>query len=213
MIRAVVFDVGETLVDETRQWQSVANALGVPPFTLAGALGGVIERRQDHRCMFELFDSPHVSAMVGDYCIEARDLYPDVLPALGMLREAGYRLGISGNQPEGAVEQLAALGLPVDLVASSTAWGAHKPDPAFFIRIGEEFHLPHEVIAYVGDRLDNDVLPAQRAGMTGVFIRRGPWGYLQAGWPEMQDVRWQIGSLMELPAVLASMKDGELART
>ncbi len=36
--------------------------------------------------------------------------------------------------------------------------------------------MPSEVL-YVGDRLDNDVLPAKSAGMQAVLIRRGPWGY------------------------------------
>ena len=35
------------------------------------------------------------------------------------------------------------------------------------------------MIAYVGDRADNDVGPAIAAGMVGVHIRRGPWGHLQ----------------------------------
>ena len=32
-----------------------------------------------------------------------------------------------------------------------------------------------EEIAYVGDRTDNDVLPAADAGMRPILIRRGPW--------------------------------------
>lgn len=213
MICAVVFDVGETLVDETRQWQTTADALGVSLFTLAGVVGGVIERRQDHRQVWSVFGAEHTSAIDQGYRHEARDLYPDAVPALMNLRDAGYRLGISGNQPEGAVEQIEALGLPVDLIASSTAWGVHKPDPAFFARIVQELGLPPAAIAYVGDRLDNDVLPAQRAGMTGIFIRRGPWGYLHAAWPEMQQVPWRIESLVELPGLLASMNERETADT
>ena len=49
MISAVVFDVGETLVDETSQWTAEASALGISPLTFFAALGAVIERRQDHR--------------------------------------------------------------------------------------------------------------------------------------------------------------------
>jgi FMN phosphatase YigB (HAD superfamily) len=54
-------------------------------------------------------------------------------------------------------------------------------------------------IAYVGDRVDFDVLPARAAGMVAVHIRRGPWGYLQAG-RERAHVR--IDSLGELPEAL-----------
>ena len=34
-------------------------------------------------------------------------------------------------------------------------------------------------VAYVGDRVDNDVLPAAAAGLVAVHVRRGPWGRLQ----------------------------------
>ena len=56
-------------------------------------------------------------------------------------------------------------------------------------------------ICYVGDRLDNDVLPAAEAGMMPVLIRRGPWGYLHAQRPQAQDVT-VIDSLGELITIL-----------
>jgi FMN phosphatase YigB (HAD superfamily) len=49
-----------------------------------------------------------------------------------------------------------------------------------------------------GHRDDNDVAPAIAAGMTGVHIRRGPWGYLQ----ESPAEAIRIASLDELPGVL-----------
>lgn len=48
-LSAVVFDVGETLVDETRAWTAVAEAAGVTPFTLFASLGALISRGEDHR--------------------------------------------------------------------------------------------------------------------------------------------------------------------
>src|SRR5438046_2419194 len=58
------------------------------------------------------------------------------------------------------------------------------------------------VIAYVGDRLDNDVLPAVEAGMFGVFIRRGPWGVLHSLRPEVERASARIESLDELADLL-----------
>ena len=55
---------------------------------------------------------------------------------------------------------------------------------------------------YVGDRVDNDILPAVEAGMIAVFIRRGPWGFLHAQWPEAQRAHLRIDSLTELPEAL-----------
>ena len=54
-VRAVFLDVGETLVDETRVWESWADWLGVPRFTFLAALGGIIERGEHHLQVFELF--------------------------------------------------------------------------------------------------------------------------------------------------------------
>ena len=49
---------------------------------------------------------------------------------------------------------------------------------AFFDKLIEvSGHSPEE-IAYVGDRLDNDIAPAAGAGLATVWIRRGPWGYI-----------------------------------
>ena len=53
-ITTVFFDVGETLVDETRQWGGWADWLGIPRLTFFAALGAVIERGQHHRRVFEL---------------------------------------------------------------------------------------------------------------------------------------------------------------
>lgn len=206
MIRAIVFDLGETLVDETRQWTMVAAASGVPVFTLMGVLGGMIERRESHRRMFDVLGIAPILFIDTGYRHEVSDFYPDALPALRRLSVAGYRLGIAGNQPDGVVEGLRALELPVELVASSALWGVEKPSLAFFSRIGQELALPAGEIAYVGDRLDNDVLPAQEAGMMGVFLRREPWGYLQAGWPEVAEVQHRIDDLTQLADVLSGLE-------
>ena len=57
--------------------------------------------------------------------------------------------------------------------------GVSKPDPAFFARTLELLGSPPPAdVAYVGDRVDNDVRPSAAAGMRAVWVRRGPWGLL-----------------------------------
>jgi FMN phosphatase YigB (HAD superfamily) len=92
-----------------------------------------------------------------------------------------------------------------DVVGSSGRWGVQKPDPAFFERVAAEVGLDPEVIAYVGDRLDNDVLPAMRAGMVGVFLVRGPWGLLQRSWPEATQASLTTDTLDGLADRLAAL--------
>jgi FMN phosphatase YigB (HAD superfamily) len=75
-----------------------------------------------------------------------------------------------------------------------------KPDPLFFERVVELAGCAPEQVAYVGDRVDNDVLPALRAGLVAVHVRRGPWGRLQ----RTPDGALGVDSLAELPEALAS---------
>jgi hypothetical protein len=53
-VRAVVFDVGETLVDETDSWGDWADWLGITRLTMFATLGSVIARGGDHREVFDL---------------------------------------------------------------------------------------------------------------------------------------------------------------
>ena len=190
-VEAVVFDVGETLVDETNMWMRVAEAGGVTPFTLMAGLGATIVQGRDHNDVWEMLGIEHPA---GTWTME--DWYPDARPCLERLRAQGYRVCACGNTPRFVEEQLAPL---VDAVASSEGLGVWKPEPAFFDRVVGLAGVPAANIAYVGDRVDNDVAPALRAGMTAVHIRRGPWGHLQ----QPPEGALRITSLDELPGVLA----------
>jgi HAD superfamily hydrolase (TIGR01662 family) len=212
-IRAVVFDVGETLVDETRAWSEWADWLGVPRLTFLAVCGAVIERGGDHREPFEIFRpgldigeelAKREEAGFPDR-VTAADLYPDAADCLRALHDAGYRIGVVGNQPARAEGALADLGLPIDLLATSSSWGVQKPDPRFFARIATELDVPAAEVAYVGDRLDNDVQPAAAAGMQAIFIRRGPWAWIQAPRDDPAEASLTIATLSELPAALEAM--------
>jgi len=77
-----------------------------------------------------------------------------------------------------------------------------KPSAGFFAKVIEAAGEPAHRIAYVGDRLDNDVLPARAAGMIAVFVRRGPWGWMHADLPDIAQAHLQVGSLLELVEAL-----------
>ena len=210
-IRAVCFDVGETLIDETRHWIEWAAFLGVPAMTLFTAIGVIMERGESLRRVFEIFrpgmdpgTARRMRAAEGwTYDFNAQDLYPDAIPCLTTLKARGYKVLIAGNQPVEAEAALARLDVPADLIASSAGWGVSKPDPQFFAKVIEAAGEPAEAVAYVGDRLDNDVLPSLAAGMTAVFVRRGPWGWMHAERPEIERAHIRIESLLDLPHRLA----------
>lgn len=185
--RWVCLDVGETLVDETRVWSTWADELGVPRLTFMAAMGAVIARGGQHGDVFSAFGlsdeewrarRPAVGAAYAGF--QAGDLYPDALRTPPALAAAGYRVAIVANQPANRTPELRALGFATEVLAMSDELGVHKPDPAFFAMALELMGRPEPAsVAYVGDRIDNDVLPAAAAGMRAVWLRRGPWGVIQ----------------------------------
>ncbi|MFI5853378.1 HAD family hydrolase [Streptomyces parvulus] len=198
MIRAVVFDVGECLVDETREYGTWADWLGVPRHTFHAMFGAVIAQGRDYRETFQEFQPGFDLYAERERRAEAgqpesfgeADLYPDVRPALRQLRDMGLVLGIAGNQTVRAGRILRGLfSHDVDLIGTSDDWGASKPDPEFFKRVAEAVPFDASQILYVGDRCDNDIRPAREAGMRTALVRRGPWAVIQ----------WESADARELP--------------
>lgn len=181
--RWVALDVGETLIDETRIWSVWADELGIPRLTFMAALGAVIARGREHRDVFGMFEVedwpmrlPAFESIYGGFAAE--DLYPDALRSIAALGEQGYRVAVVANQPAIRTEELKRAGVEADLIVMSEELGIAKPDPRFFERIVELTRSAPADIAYVGDRVDNDVLPSVAAGMHAIWIRRGPWGVI-----------------------------------
>ena len=125
-----------------------------------------------------------------------------ILTCLEGLRAAGYRLGVAGNHFAEFAERLRDMNLPLDFIGSSDEWGVEKPCPEFFARIAQVSGVKPSQIVYVGDRVDNDVLPSKAAGMTSVFLQRGPWGLIHARRPEAAKADMRIDSLRDLQGVL-----------
>jgi len=187
-VRVVVFDVGETLVDETGIWERAADAAGVPRFTLMGVLGGLAARGEPISNVWEILAVRRPASTW-----DPVDFYADALPCFARLRSRGLVVGAVGNTPADTEELLREH---VDLVGSSGRWGVEKPAPEFFERMIAEAACGPSELVYVGDRVDNDVVPAVHAGLVAIHIRRGPWGYLQDG---ADRAHAQIASLDELP--------------
>lgn len=185
-IDAVFFDVGEVLVDESREYGTWADWLGVPRHTFSAAFGAVIAQGRDYRETFQVFRPGFDLATERKRRAEAGqpewfgddDLYPDVRPCLSALREQGLTVGVAGNQTARAEGILRDLELPIDLLGTSDSWEAEKPSTAFFERLVVEAAVPAKRILYVGDRLDNDIRPAAELGISTAVVRRGPWGHI-----------------------------------
>jgi FMN phosphatase YigB (HAD superfamily) len=140
-LKVVVFDVGETLVDELTTYERW-EAEGATTFVFAD-----------------------------------RDLHSDALPCFAALHERGLRLGAAGNMHSHHEDFLRPH---VDFVGSSERWGVEKPDAGFFARVVEEAGVPAGEILYVGDRVDNDIVPALAAGLHAVRVRRGEHAHVES---------------------------------
>jgi len=210
-IHAIFFDVGECLVDETREYGTWADWLGVPRHTFSAVFGAVIARGLDYRETFQVFrpgfdltkERERRAAAGKAERFGEENLYSDVRPCLQTLKDAGLRVGVAGNQTARAEQILEALQLPVDVIGTSDNWGVEKPSAGFFQRLLEAANAPAESVLYVGDRLDNDMKPAQQQGIVAAFLRRGPWGYILHD-PEVLDrCLFRLDSLVELPDLVA----------
>lgn len=213
MIRAVIFDVGECLVDETTEYGSWADWLGVPRHTFHAMFGAVIAQDRDYRETFQEFRPGFDLNVERERRAQAgrpeafgeEDLYPDVREALAALRAGGLWLGIAGNQTVRAGRILRELFAgDVDLIGTSDDWGASKPAPEFFERVAQVVPVEVEEMLYVGDRVDNDIRPAHAAGMHTALVRRGPWATIQ--WRSEEALKlptFRVESLLELSGLIA----------
>lgn len=212
MVSAVVFDVGETLVDETREYGTWADWLNVPRHTFSAVFGAVIALGKDYRDVFQYFwpgfdleteRSRRAEAGKPETFGES-DLYKDARPCMAALREMGLWVGVAGNQTKRAGAILHELKLSADMIATSDDWGASKPDESFFRAVIEAAPCEASEVVYVGDRLDNDLKPAKMVGMQTIFVCRGPWGLIWKDHPDMAAAAdWRVTSLAEIPALLA----------
>jgi FMN phosphatase YigB (HAD superfamily) len=201
-LRAAVFDVGETLVDEERWWRHLADREGLQAHVVWAALGVTIERGEEHTALWGHLGMEQPPRWWTEIPYSLDDLYPDALDCLERVRELGLRVGIVGNQTETLEAWARESSLPADVISSSASLGVRKPSLAFFERVVELMGFAAAETAYVGDRVDNDVLPAAAAGLVAIHIRRGPWGRLQRTPPEAALV---LDGLASLPEALASL--------
>ena len=99
--------------------------------------------------------------------------------------------------------------MPADMIATSDDWRVTKPDPGFFEKVIEVSPVSPGETLYVGDRLDNDIVPAARLGLRTALINRGPWAMIWQHDPDASRVpTLRVESLAELPGKIAAFNAG-----
>lgn len=104
--------------------------------------------------------------------LESVQLYPDSLPAIRMLQDAGVRVAICSNLA-------APYAIPVKLLLpdlSAYTWsftaGALKPEQEIYERVAQQLNFPLSNLAMIGDTLEADCLGPRRYGMQGFYLDR-----------------------------------------
>lgn len=174
-VKWIFFDVGSTLVDETSAYDHRAR-----------------EMLRGTNISFEAFDAQRIAfakqGLNGDseaikhfrlsktpWPSELEVPFSDTEAVLKTLAERGFHLGIIANQNFGTAKRLENWGLKqyFSVIAASAELGTAKPEPEIFLRAMQMAGCSPEEAAMVGDRPDNDILPARKLGMKTVWIRTG----------------------------------------
>lgn len=200
----IFFDIGYTLVNEDDVWAErcreqaatrQAQELGVSADTLM----------QDIQTASVLFKSQwkYVIAKYGftqsaKYKSELETPYDDTRVVLEQLSKR-FRLGIIANQSGGLSERLRNWGIDkyFDTVISSADYEFSKPDKRLFLAALEKSGCSACDAVMVGDRLDNDILPANELGFQTVHIKQG-FAKLQVAPTVDYKPTYEVNNLTEL---------------
>ena len=197
MIRAIIFDLDNTLTDFMKMKRAAIDAavdgmldagLKLPRDVVAQKIYAVYDREGiEYQQVFDLFLKEELGAI--DYKIltsaiiayrRARDsylvLYPHVNWTLLELLKRGLKLAVVSDAPRlQAWMRLAQLQLQhlFDQVVAFEDTGERKPSPKPFERALELLGVaPHEVIM-VGDWPERDMVGASKLGIRTAFARYG----------------------------------------
>ena len=176
-IQWLFFDIGSTLVDESKAYEhrirdTIKNSdISYEQFCNAMidfAKQGLKAYNEAVR-FFGLNRTPWHS--------EDEVLYPETVSTLDALSKR-YKIGIIANQLPGTQERLNKMGIGeyICLTVSSAEAGVAKPDPTIFRLALEQANCAAENAVMIGDRLDNDIIPAKQLGMHTIWVRQGLGG-------------------------------------
>lgn len=197
-IEWIFFDVGSTLVNEEKVYchrlQDIADAAG-EPFEIIYNMA-IDLYKNNKKGDLELTRKYKVSG--SKWYLEEEELFEDTEETLKALSPK-YKIGIIANQSLGTADRLEKFGIKkyIDLIIASAEEGVEKPDKRIFnIALSKAFCNPENAVM-IGDRIDNDIVPAKELGMKTIWIKQGFGKYWNiTGENEIPDE--EINSLSEL---------------
>lgn len=174
-IKWLFFDVGSTLVDETECYNHrIKDAIAGTDITF--------EQFNEKRIFFAKQNLKGDIEALNFFGLsktpwhkEDEKPYPEAEIVLRSLCEKGYNIGIIANQLLGTEKRLENWGLMkyIKVVAASAEEGVAKPDSEIFLRALKRADCLPENAVMIGDRIDNDIEPANSLGMKTIWVRQG----------------------------------------
>jgi putative hydrolase of the HAD superfamily len=130
---------------------------------------------------------------------------------LEAIRKEGYRIGMIANGDSASIRSIIeATGLQgyFEVIVISEEMGIEKPYQRIFEVALTKLGVKPENAVMVGNRIDADILGANRAGMKSVWFRwNGRYGDTIDSRQEKPD--FTINSLFELPDLLALIRQNK----
>ena len=179
-IKWIFFDIGSTLVDESVAYQNrIERTITGTNVTYDDFYNKMVEISKYNQSGYNKALEAYGLKMA-PWNSNDEFVYPEAKKCLSELSKH-YKIGIIANQNLGSEERLEKLGLlkHIDLVIASAEEGVAKPDLRIFQIALDRANCKPEEAVMVGDRIDNDIIPANKIGMTTVWIKHGFGGYAE----------------------------------
>ncbi len=202
-IRAVYFDIGETLVDRSREYAAVARSVNVSPNTFSAVLGAMIAQGGGVDETFAHFGiTREASRAIASVPITDEDLYPDARQTCSACTTRDSGSASSAISPPVSPTSCARSTCPSMRSRRPPSGASANRVPPSSIGSSRRPRVDAEQIVYVGDQLENDVVAPLRAGLQPIRLLRGPWGALARDVTIEAQCLAVVGNLGELADLL-----------
>ncbi len=173
-IEWIFFDVGSTIVDEHFAYKHRMNEMADLANTTYSSVYETTMEFYKQNKKGDLETAKLLGIDLPKWHKEDEILYSDASKCLEIL-SGRYKIGIIANQSPGTKERLEQYGVLqyIDLVIASAEEGVAKPDKIIFEIALERGNCNPNNAVMVGDRIDNDIIPAKLLGMHTIWIKQG----------------------------------------
>lgn len=196
------FDVGSTLVDEHLAYEERMRKIAEAANTSYDDVYETALQFYRQNQKGDLETAKLLGVDLPSWNKEAEILYGDTVQCLEYL-SGKYKIGVIANQSLGTAQRLERFGILkyIDLVVASAEEGVAKPDKRIFEIAFQKSGCEPSRSVMIGDRIDNDIVPAKSLGLLTVWIRQGFGQYWHIT-NEAEKADDTVNSLRELCGIL-----------